>query len=374
MPVISFDAVTKVYPLPAGDVVALAGIDLAIEEGEFVLVMGPSGSGKSTLLNVMGSLDVPTSGEVTIAGKRISRMDDDELTLMRRDHIGFIFQQFNLIPLLSVVENVEYPLILKGRRDVSRERAEEVLAAVGITESHFTHKPGELSGGQQQRVALARALAAEGECLLLDEPLSNLDARLRLHMRGELRRLVKETGVTAVYVTHDQKEALSMADRVAVMNEGRIVQVGPPEEIYNRPANRFVADFLGEANFVSGQVAGLSDSGLVKVETPVGTLLADPTAAVVQAGRGAAVTCCMRPERVQVLAAGGPAPDREKSNVLAAKVDSSTYLGEMRQYVLKLGSSTHWKALMLAGHLGSLPGGQDVRLAVHSADVSLLME
>jgi len=166
MPVISFENVTKVYPLPAGDVVALAGIDLAIEKGEFVLIMGPSGSGKSTLLNIMGSLDVPTSGEVTIAGKRISGMDDDDLTLLRRDYIGFVFQQFNLIPLLSVVENVEYPLILKGRGNGSRERAEEVLQAVGIAETHFTHKPGALSGGQQQRVAIARALVNDPAFLL----------------------------------------------------------------------------------------------------------------------------------------------------------------------------------------------------------------
>ena len=221
MPVISFDAVTKVYPLPAGDVVALAGIDLAIEKGEFVLVMGPSGSGKSTLLNVMGSLDVPTSGEVTIAGKRISRMDDDELTLMRRDHIGFIFQQFNLIPLLSVVENVEYPLILKGRRDVSRERAEEVLAAVGITESHFTHKPGELSGGQQQRVAIARALINDPDFLLCDEPTGNLDSKTGTAIMELLGRMNREEGKTVIMVTHDPRMT-EYADRTIRMVDGRL--------------------------------------------------------------------------------------------------------------------------------------------------------
>ena len=221
MPVISFDAVTKVYPLPAGDVVALAGIDLAIEEGEFVLIMGPSGSGKSTLLNVMGSLDVPTSGEVTIAGKRISRMDDDELTLMRRDHIGFIFQQFNLIPLLSVVENVEYPLILKGRRDVSRERAEDVLAAVGITESHFTHKPGELSGGQQQRVAIARALINDPDFLLCDEPTGNLDSKTGTAIMELLGRMNREEGKTVIMVTHDPRMT-EYADRTIQMVDGRL--------------------------------------------------------------------------------------------------------------------------------------------------------
>ncbi len=221
MPVISFDNVTKVYPLPAGDVVALAGIDLAIEKGEFVLVMGPSGSGKSTLLNIMGSLDVPTSGEVTIAGRQISRMSDDELTLMRRDHIGFVFQQFNLIPLLSVVENVEYPLILKGRQTGDRERAAEVLRAVGITETHLTHKPGELSGGQQQRVAIARALANDPDFLLCDEPTGNLDTKTGTAIMNLIARMNREEGKTVVMVTHDPRMT-EYADRTVRIVDGRL--------------------------------------------------------------------------------------------------------------------------------------------------------
>ncbi|MCK8518473.1 ABC transporter ATP-binding protein [Methanoculleus sp. 7T] len=221
MPVISFDAVTKVYSLPAGDVVALAGIDLAIEKGEFVLIMGPSGSGKSTLLNIMGSLDVPTSGEVTIAGKKISRMDDDELTILRRDHIGFIFQQFNLIPLLSIVENVEYPLILNGRRAENRARAEDVLRAVGIPDSHFTHKPGELSGGQQQRVAIARALANDPDFLLCDEPTGNLDSKTGTAIMDLLARMNREEGKTVVMVTHDPRMT-EYADRTIRIVDGRL--------------------------------------------------------------------------------------------------------------------------------------------------------
>lgn len=222
MPVIRFENVTKVYPLPAGDVVALAGVDIAIEEGEFVLVMGPSGSGKSTLLNIMGSLDVPTSGEVIIAGKRISRMDDDELTLMRRDHIGFVFQQFNLIPLLSVVENVEYPLLLKGRQNGTRERAQEVLEAVGITGTHFTHKPGELSGGQQQRVAIARALVNDPDFLLCDEPTGNLDSKTGTAIMNLLDRMNREEGKTVVMVTHDPRMT-EYADRTIRLVDGKVV-------------------------------------------------------------------------------------------------------------------------------------------------------
>ena len=221
MPVISFENVMKVYPLLAGDVVALAGVDIAIDEGEFVLVMGPSGSGKSTLLNIMGSLDVPTSGEVTIAGNKISGMDDDDLTLMRRDHIGFVFQQFNLIPLLSIVENVEYPLILKGRQNGTRERAQEVLRAVGITETHLTHKPGELSGGQQQRVAIARALANDPDFLLCDEPTGNLDTKTGTAIMDLIARMNREEGKTVVMVTHDPRMT-EYADRTVRIVDGRL--------------------------------------------------------------------------------------------------------------------------------------------------------
>ena len=223
MPVISFDAVRKVYPLPGGDVVALDGVDLAIEKGEFVLIMGPSGSGKSTLLNIMGSLDVPTSGEVTIAGKKISRMSDDELTLLRRDHIGFVFQQFNLFPLLTVVENVEYPLILKGRQNGARKRAEEVLRAVELAETHFTHKPNELSGGQQQRVAIARALVNDPDFLLCDEPTGNLDSKTGTAIMALLTRMNREEGKTVVMVTHDPRMT-KYADRTIQLIDGRVVE------------------------------------------------------------------------------------------------------------------------------------------------------
>ncbi|MDI6866836.1 ABC transporter ATP-binding protein [Methanoculleus sp.] len=222
MPVISFENVTKVYPLPAGDVVALDGVDIAIDEGEFVLIMGPSGSGKSTLLNIMGSLDVPTSGEVTIAGRKISGMDDDDLTLLRRDHIGFVFQQFNLIPLLSVVENVEYPLILKGRQNIARNRAKEVLMAVGIAETHFSHKPGELSGGQQQRVAIARALVNDPDFLLCDEPTGNLDSKTGTAIMDLLSRMNRDEGKTIVMVTHDIRMT-EYADRTIQLEDGRVV-------------------------------------------------------------------------------------------------------------------------------------------------------
>jgi putative ABC transport system ATP-binding protein len=221
MPIIRFTGVTKIYPLPAGDVVALDDVSLDIDAGEFVSIMGPSGSGKTTLLNIMGSLDVPTAGEVEIAEKRINSMSDDELTLLRRDHIGFIFQQFNLIPLLSVVENVEYPMILKGRRADARERVQSVLHAVGLDSSHFTHKPNELSGGQQQRVAIARALVNDPDFLLCDEPTGNLDTKTGTAIMDLLTRMNREDEKTVIMVTHDPKMA-EYSDRTIRIVDGRL--------------------------------------------------------------------------------------------------------------------------------------------------------
>ncbi len=220
MPVIQFQDVTKVYPLPAGDVVALNGVSLDIEAGEFVSIMGPSGSGKSTLLNIMGSLDVPTSGDVYISGSRIGVMNDDELTLLRRDHIGFIFQHFNLIPLLSAVENVEYPMILRGRKTEARQRAREVLAAVGLEEHLYTHKPSELSGGQQQRVAIARALVNNPDFLLCDEPTGNLDTVTGTGIMNLLSRM-NEEGTTVVVVTHDPRMT-EFSNRTIRIVDGRL--------------------------------------------------------------------------------------------------------------------------------------------------------
>lgn len=205
-PVIRFDDVSKIYSLPGGDVVALDHVSLAVEPGEFIAVMGPSGSGKSTLLNLMGCLDVPTLGRIFINGEEISRMSDDDLTRLRRNHIGFIFQQFNLIPLLSALENVEFPIVLTENRGRSRERALEVLRAMDLEEDLFSHKPSELSGGQQQRVAIARALVNEPELLLCDEPTGNLDTKTGTAIMNLLSEENAE-GKTIVMVTHDPKVA-----------------------------------------------------------------------------------------------------------------------------------------------------------------------
>ncbi|WP_292365787.1 MULTISPECIES: ABC transporter ATP-binding protein [unclassified Methanoculleus] len=219
-PVIELDDVTKVYPLPAGDVVALNGISLSIDEGEFVAIMGPSGSGKSTLLNQIGCLDRPTSGNFFLDGKNIREMDDRELTDLRLSSIGYIFQKFNLIPLLSAYENVEYPYIMKYRKNDDTGRVRDLLALVGIDESLSTHKPNELSGGQQQRIAIARALVNDPAILLCDEPTGNLDTQTGAQIMEVLSDLHRK-GRTVIMVTHES-EIAAYAERTIVIRDGRV--------------------------------------------------------------------------------------------------------------------------------------------------------
>jgi len=221
-PVIRLEGVSKVYSLPFGDVIALDKVSLTIMPGEFIAIMGPSGSGKSTLLNLIGSLDVPTEGRLYIDGQDTSELSDDELTELRRDRIGFIFQQFNLIPLLNVFENVEYPMILKTRKSIRKSRkAHEILMRIGLTDSMLAHKPKELSGGQQQRVAIARALINDPAILLCDEPTGNLDTKTG-EVIMDLLKEVNASGKTVIMVTHDPDVA-TYASRKITLVDGRIV-------------------------------------------------------------------------------------------------------------------------------------------------------
>jgi putative ABC transport system ATP-binding protein len=219
-PVIKFEDVVKIYPLKAGDVTALDHISFEVEKGEFISVMGPSGSGKSTLLNLLGCLDPPTSGDVTLSGTRVRDMNDVELTNLRRDRIGFIFQYFNLFPLLNVIENVNFPRMLKTGMDVNPDRAKEVLRSVNLEDHLYTHTPTELSGGQQQRVAVARALINDPDILLCDEPTGNLDSKTGASIM-ELMTELNRKGATIIVVTHDPTVA-KYTNRTIRIVDGRI--------------------------------------------------------------------------------------------------------------------------------------------------------
>jgi len=292
-----------------GEVVALAGIDLDITTGEFVSLLGPSGCGKTTALRLVAGFDRPTSGRVVIDGKDVTDVPPNS-----RD-IGMVFQAYSLFPNMTAVRNVEFGLrVRKQHRADRNRRALELLDLVGLAQAADRY-PHQLSGGMQQRVALARALAIEPRLLLLDEPLSALDAKVRVQLREEIRRIQLELGITTIYVTHDQEEALSISDRVAVMSGGRIEQIGPPAEMYGSPATPFVAEFIGTMNRLVATVAddGSIDYGGLRLRVEAARGLP----------RGERVLCLVRPETVEVVRANGTPGE----GALTGEVVSNTFLG-----------------------------------------------
>ena len=244
-----------------GDVTAVDGVDLTVRQGEFLTLLGPSGSGKTTILKMIAGFEAPTSGSIELAGRDVSQLSPAERG------IGGVFQQYALFPHMTVGENIAYPLKLRKWPASDRtQRVDEMLRLVEL-EGYGGRYPRELSGGQQQRVAVARALAFQPELLLMDEPLGALDRALRIGMQEEIRRIHRDSGATILYVTHDQEEALTMSDRVAIMRDGQIRQVGPPRELYERPADRFVATFFGECTLVPAELLGPASGDEVHVRT-----------------------------------------------------------------------------------------------------------
>ena len=306
-----------------GQTVALDQISLGIASGELFFLLGPSGCGKSTLLRLIAGLHEPTSGRIWFNDRDVT-----DLPTQQRNAV-MCFQSYALWPHMSVRENIRFGLDVRGvKRDEREQRIDKVLHLVQM-EQLAGRKPNQLSGGQQQRVALARALAVEPACLLLDEPLSNLDAKLRHEMRGEIRRICKTAGFTTIYVTHDQKEALSIADRIAVLKDGKLMQVGTPSELYHRPANAFVAGFIGQTNLLPGRVVGREGAGVV-VETAVGTFVADASAGAAPSGQ---VTLSIRPEQMQV--ADGPGRPGGRNRIVGKPIET-TFLGEASEHVLEV--------------------------------------
>ncbi len=327
MPVpITIEKLTKRF----GENTVLKGIDVQIAAGELFFLLGPSGCGKTTLLRAIAGLHEPDTGRI-LAGDR----DITTLPAHQRD-MGMVFQSYALWPHMTLRENVSFGLEMRRvKRSEIRARAMRALELVKLAD-RAESKPNELSGGQQQRVALARALVIEPQCLLLDEPLSNLDAKLRLEMRTEIRRICKEAGLTAIYVTHDQKEALSIADRLAILDQGDLLQVGAPQDVYTRPRNRFVAQFIGETTFIAGRVM-TAQGEQVTVETAVGPWQAQGAAGMTA---GQAVWLSVRPEAVRMHTAR-PAG----ANVFAARMHGTIYLGEVAQHQVELAAGVTLKAL-----------------------------
>ena len=255
---IKINDISKVFRTSEVETVALNHVNLEVKEGEFVAIMGPSGCGKSTLLNILGLLDNPTEGSYKLLGQEVAELKEKERTRVRKGKLGFVFQSFNLIDELNVYENVELPLTYLGVKAGERKRmVDDILKRMNISH-RAKHFPQQLSGGQQQRVAIARALVKKPDVLLLDEPLSNLDARLRMEMRSEIRRIQQESKVTTIFVTHDQEEAMSITDEIVLMRQGVVQQVAGAHEMYMDPANSFVASFMGNPpiSYVDVQVGG----------------------------------------------------------------------------------------------------------------------
>jgi iron(III) transport system ATP-binding protein len=300
-----------------GSVTAVDRADLVVGDGELFTLLGPSGCGKTTLLRLLAGFYQPDAGEIRFGARVMSGLPPYER------NIGMVFQNYALWPHMTVAANVAYGLRLRklAAADVSARLAEG-LRKVNLTgfESRY---PGQLSGGQQQRVALARALVLNPDILLLDEPLSNLDAKIRVRVRAEIKKLQRELGITTIYVTHDQEEALSLSDRVAVMKDGRVLQVGRPKELYERPRTRFVADFVGTNNLLPGRVRGRHGAELV-VDTEVGSLRAVSEAAV-----GERCVLAIRPENVAIAARGEAAAH---GNVVRGRVTFVAYLGSALRY------------------------------------------
>lgn len=336
----------------------LKGINLEIGAGELFFLLGPSGCGKTTLLRAVAGLHGVDSGQI-LAGDR----DVTKLPPHKRD-MGMVFQSYALWPHMTLRQNVAFGLEMRGIKGKAAD--EKVMRALNLVRlgDRADARPNELSGGQQQRVALARALVVEPQCLLLDEPLSNLDAKLRIEMRTEIRRICKQAGLTAIYVTHDQKEALSIADRLAVLEGGKLLQVGAPKEVYDHPNSRFVAQFIGETTILEGQV----QSGGA-VSTACG---AWQTAEMPQgAGEGTTVWLSVRPEAVRVLPDG--ATPGASDNVFAGTLHSSIYLGEEAQHLVRMEGGIELKSLetrprLLAADDAAIP----VRVAIAPEDIAVL--
>jgi ABC-type Fe3+/spermidine/putrescine transport system ATPase subunit len=358
--VLRLDGVGKLF----GAVPAVDDVSLEIVRGEIFTLLGPSGCGKTTTLRLVAGLERPDAGEITLRDRVVASVPRRTFVAPNQRNLGMVFQSYAIWPHMTVFENVAYPLELRGvRRAAVRQRVATVLELVGLTGLE-TRAATLLSGGQMQRLALCRALVYEPDLLLLDEPFSNLDAKLREQMRVELKLLQRRLGVTVLFVTHDQIEALSLSDRVAVMQRGRVEQVGAPRELYERPASAFVRDFLGQTVILRGVVKELAGGTVtVAMDGPLaGCTLRGSPAADTSLAAGAAVQLAIRPEDIEVAITGDATPDSADANALVGTIEALLFVGDRYEARVALGGEQ--RVLLLLSRARAWREGQRVQLVL----------
>ena len=358
---IDFEHVTKIYK--RSDTPALEDIDFHVDDGEFVFLVGHSGAGKSTLLKLILREELPTEGRVMVDGKDVARLRRGKVPFLRRQ-MGIIFQDFRLIPTMTVYENVAFAMHVTniGKKDI-KERVNYMLELVHLEDKAKVY-PEFLSGGEQQRVALARALAIEPSVLLMDEPLSNLDAKLRVEMREVIKEIQNKLGITTVYVTHDQEEAMAVSDRIAVMNQGVIQQIGTPKNLYQRPSNLFVATFIGRTNVLKVEAS-------LKADGQRGITFSDGYYVTMDSMvRGVEdktpLTVSIRPEEFEIV------PEDQEG--IGATVEYSTFLGLNTHYFVNLDSGERVEIIQESRIDDILDKGSRIRLQVKKEKINLFTE
>jgi ABC-type Fe3+/spermidine/putrescine transport system ATPase subunit len=336
---------------------ALDDVSIDFPDGGFYALLGPSGSGKTTLLRQIAGFDFPDAGRISIGGEEVERVP------VEKRHIGMVFQNYALFPNMSVADNIGFGLSVRGRPRA--EVAAEVQRALDLVQlgKLGERRPHQLSGGQRQRVALARAILIRPRVLLLDEPLGALDKALRVDMQIELKRIQREVGITTIFVTHDQEEALTMADRIGILRDGRLVQEGPPEEIYNRPMSEFAATFLGDANILRGQATGEG------IRLPDGTPI---RCAGGGGGGGTNASCAVRPERIRI-SASAPPPASLDANVVSGRISRRIFAGSSSTYFVDRDGAT-LKVIVQNDGDPALGDGADVVLSWSPASTVLIAD
>ncbi|TDQ78549.1 spermidine/putrescine transport system ATP-binding protein [Dongia mobilis] len=352
--------VSKIFGAGVGEVRALDNVSVTIRQNEFFTLLGPSGCGKTTLLRLIAGFEMPTEGSILLDGEEVAHLPPF------KRHVNTVFQNYALFPHMTVAQNVAFGLEMLGKGKAEVQQTVAAMLKLVRMEELKDRRTSQISGGQQQRVALARALAPRPKVLLLDEPLSALDLKLRKEMQIELKRMQLETGITFIFVTHDQEEALTMSDRIAVMSKGNILQVGSPTEIYEHPADRFVADFIGETNFIEAEVTErIGDDGRIKLPSGIQV----PHKVTTSAGVGSRVTLAIRPERIDLVKADADAHFTGKvSNIVYFGTDTTFHID------LESGQGVTVRMQNRLGHRDVLQVGDVVGLRVEPEAMQVLRD